>query len=385
MKLKNMSRNKESLPINFCETDNFLNLSKIKKFIPMKNSLNVKKQKKIYNKFSILNLSENQNIQKEEMVKKDELIQKLKEKIILLENKIKYLEKEITIRRSRNDSFNNTLILKQEKSYQINNNKNKTNIPLDRYLFKGKIIKNKKNLFGSLKINKPVKSNKCNSFHRTENDKSKKSYKTRNLKILNNTNSINHSLTNYNTRNNSISGSPLISKKKAIKLNSINSYKSFIYYLSSKNSASKIKKNYSIEQMKKNVKINTKKNINKKIKDIPKKGRINQNISPLLMLSSTNYSNNISNLFKEETINSKKNNSINKNDKSNYNNISFNDIKYKLENIKNRTKNLLGIYSKLNINKTNNNNENSIKNKEKTKYANYSHFIKICKLEKVKK
>ena len=61
------------------------------------------------------------------------------------------------------------------------------------------------------------------------------------------------------------------------------------------------------------------------------------------MLSSTNYtnySNNVSNSFKEET-------NVNTNTNNNgMTNISFSDIQNKLENIKNRTKNLFKFGSK---------------------------------------
>ena len=104
------------------------------------------------------------------------------------------------------------------------------------------------------------------------------------------------------------------------------------------------------------------------------------------MMSSTNYSNNISNSFKEE-INVKKdspkkaNNIYNNSSISNKN--SFNDIKNKLENIQLRAKNLLGFYSSINFIK-NDLYKNNI-NKEKVKCGNYSHYIKISKVEKLKK
>ena len=99
------------------------------------------------------------------------------------------------------------------------------------------------------------------------------------------------------------------------------------------------------------------------------------------MMSSTNYSNNISNSFKED-IKLKKTIS-----KKNINNSSFFDIKYKLDNIQIRTKHLLEFYSMINCDKNGLNNKlgnNSI-NKEKIKCGNYSHYIKISKIEKLKK
>ncbi len=49
MKLKTMTRNRDNLPINFCTTANFLNLSKVK-FIPFENSLKIKNPKKFEKK-----------------------------------------------------------------------------------------------------------------------------------------------------------------------------------------------------------------------------------------------------------------------------------------------------------------------------------------------
>ena len=86
-----MILDKNTFPINFCTTSNFLNNKKIK-FIPIENSLQIKKPKKLEIKNSSSNLSEYQTITKEEITKKDKLINKLKEKIVFLENKIKYLE-----------------------------------------------------------------------------------------------------------------------------------------------------------------------------------------------------------------------------------------------------------------------------------------------------
>ena len=61
-------------------------------------------------------------------------------------------------------------------------------------------------------------------------------------------------------------------------------------------------------------------------------------------------------------------------------NISFSDIQNKLENIKNRTKNLFEVFSKMNTNLAQNQNlNNEIKRKK------FPFNIKISKLEKVKK
>ena len=376
MKIKTMTRNRDNLPINFCTTANFLNLSKVK-FIPFENSLKIKNPKKFEKKNSKSNLSEYQTVAKEEITKKDELIKKLKEKIIFLENKIKFLEKgkTKTKSRSRNDSLNNTLILKTEKSYsykkfnQTNNNSNKSTIPVDKNLLKEKLNKRKKNLFEIMKIHKLFKNCKNSSFHEYDFNKTKNNYSK---------NNFNYSLSNNITGNNSVSNSELKHKKKTIRIKNINSFHKSLYCISSKNS--KNKNSYYIEQKNKNIKIGDKKSLNRKIKAIPKIERINQNISSKIMMSSTNYSNNVSNSFKEENT-SKKNNIILNNEimtNINNNNNSFNDIKIKLEKIKNRTKNLLELYSCVNI--------KNIKDKnEESKDKNDSKFLKLYKLEKFKK
>ena len=376
MKIKTMTRNRDNLPINFCTTANFLNLSKVK-FIPFENSLKIKNPKKFEKKNSKSNLSEYQTVAKEEITKKDELIKKLKEKIIFLENKIKFLEKgkTKTKSRSRNDSLNNTLILKTEKSYsykkfnQTNNNSNKSTIPVDKNLLKEKLNKRKKNLFGIMKIHKLFKNCKNSSFHEYDFNKTKNNYSK---------NNFNYSLSNNITGNNSVSNSELKHKKKTIRIKNINSFHKSLYCISSKNS--KNKNSYYIEQKNKNIKIGDKKSLNRKIKAIPKIERINQNISSKIMMSSTNYSNNVSNSFKEENT-SKKINIISNNENGINiinNNNSFNDIKIKLEKIKNRTKNLLELYSFVNLKNVNDKNE-------ETKDKNDSKFSKLYKLEKFKK
>ena len=376
MKIKTMTRNRDNLPINFCTTANFLNLSKVK-FIPFENSLKIKNQKKFEKKNSKSNLSEYQTVAKEEITKKDELIKKLKEKIIFLENKIKFLEKgkTKTKSRSRNDSLNNTLILKTEKSYsykkfnQTNNNSNKSTIPVDKNLLKEKLNKRKKNLFEIMKIHKLFKNCKNSSFHEYDFNKTKNNYSK---------NNFNYSLSNNITGNNSVSNSELKHKKKTIRIKNINSFHKSLYCISSKNS--KNKNSYYIEQKNKNIKIGDKKSLNRKIKAIPKIERINQNISSKIMMSSTNYSNNVSNSFKEENTSKKINIISNNENVTNIinNNNSFNDIKIKLEKIKNRTKNLLELYSCVNLKNVND-------KKEESKDKNDSKFSKLYKLEKIKK
>ena len=375
------TRNKVNLPISFSTTGNFLNLKKIN-FIPMDNPPRIKNSKhqliNLQNKNSKLNLSEyHHNLKKNDISKKDELIQKLQEKIKFLETKIKILEnsKSKSKNRSRNISISNIPILKTEKNstnkYNNTNSNsriNKTIIPLDKQLIKTKLIKKKKNIFELIDINR-VKSikrikNRNNSFN------------------INNANtSHNNSLSNYNSnhtantykKNNSCSGSAFKSRKKTIKLNiqsgKINSLHNLLNCINSNKNS-------------KNIIIKDKKYINKKINlvnNIPKKGRINQNISnPKIMMSSTNYtnhSNNASNSFKDEINNINTNNNI-------INNSSFNEMQMKLENIKNRTKNLFEFFYSIN-NPDKNNKKNIDINKDKNKKSNFPFNIKISKFEKV--
>ena len=375
------TRNKVNLPISFSTTGNFLNLKKIN-FIPMDNPPRIKNSKhqliNLQNKNSKLNLSEyHHNLKKNEITKKDELIQKLQEKIKFLETKIKILEnsKSKSKNRSRNISISNIPILKTEKNstnkYNNTNSNsriNKTIIPLDKQLIKTKLIKKKKNIFELIDINR-VKSikrikNRNNSFN------------------INNANtSHNNSFSNYNSnytantnkKNNSCSGSAFKSRKKTIKLNiqngKINSLHNLLNCINSNKNS-------------KNIIIKDKKYINKKINlinNIPKKGRINQNISnPKIMMSSTNYtnhSNNASNSFKDEINNINTNNNI-------INNSSFNEMQMKLENIKNRTKNLFEFFYSIN-NPDKNNKKNIDINKDKNKKSCFPFNIKISKFEKV--
>ena len=377
---KIMTRNKNTVGVNFCTTGNFLNLKKIK-FIPIDKSLKIN-TKKLSKKNSSSNIS--QTFSKKE-TSKDEIIKQLKQKIIFLENKIKLLEKEIN-KNSRKNSLSKTLILRVNNSNKSLHDKNKVGIiPLDKNLIKSKLMKKKKNIFELLDVNKIIKKNRTNSFNNTELNS------TKHNKYNNNT--INNSLSNYYTGNNSGSGSALKPKKKSINLvnktNTINFIHNLLYCINSK--ASKSKKNTSIDH-KKNRSFGgicgggIGNEPNKKINAIPKKAvRKNFNASPKMMMSSTNYSNNISNSFKED-INLKKCNSKKYINNSLYDKNSFFDIKNKLDNIQIRTKHLLEFYSMINSDKNGLNKvgNNSI-NKEKIKCANYSHYIKISKIEKLKK
>ena len=388
MNHKIITRNKNTLPVIFCTTGNFLNLKKMK-FIPNNKALK-SNTNQLTKKNSLSNLS--QTFSNEEK-SKDEIIKQLKERIKFLENKIKILERENELNKTkRKNSLSKTLILRLNKSNKIlQHDKNKVTIPLDKNLLKTKLNKRKKNIFEILDINL-IKNNKTNSsLNNTESNLSKnKNHKT-NSNML-----INHSISNYFTYHNSCTGSALKPKKKSINLKAkrnttINYINNLLYCINSKTSKSKgkdinHKKNRSYGEGEKKTENGPS---GRKINAIPKKGgRKNCNASPKMMMSSTNYSNNISNSFKDEgnirKCSPKKfsiSNSIS--DK----NINFNDIKSKLENIQIRTKNLLGLFSSLNFTKNEISNKfNNINlNNEKIKCVNYNHYIKIKNIEKFKK
>ena len=369
---KIITRNKNSLPINFCTTGNFLNINKIK-FIPIDKSLKVNNSKKANKKNSSSNISETILKQEENT---DELIKKLKERIIFLENKIKILESEKEINnKSRKNSHSKTFILKMNnlnKSFHKSNRKIAT-IPLDKNLLKTKLNKKKKNLFEIFDMNKKsiVKKNRSNSFYMSELNMSK-----------HNNNTINNSISNCYSNNNSCTGSSYKSKKKSINLinksNTIYSLNNLLYFISSKTTKSKASS--SIDHKRKKSSLGMGGGGSRKVNAIPKKGRKNFNASPKMMMSSTNYSNNISNSFKDD-INVKK-----FSPKKVFENGSFrekktfDEIKNKLENIQKRTKNLLGFYSSFSIdkNRINQINYNANINKENF-FTNYSHYIKINK------
>ena len=380
---KIITRNKNSLPINFCTTGNFLNINKIK-FIPIDKAIKGNNPKKVNKKNSLSNKTETILRQEEN---KDELIKKLKERIIFLENKIKILESEKEINnKSRKNSHNKTFILKMNslnKSSHKNNSKVST-IPIDKNLLKIKLSKRKKNLFEIFDMNKKsiYKKNRSNSFNMSELCISKHNNNKNNCNST-----ISNSLSNCLANNISCSGSGHKSKKKSINLinksNSLSSLNNLLFFISAKTAKSKASSSID-HKKKKSIYLDKRSSLGinggKKISAIPKKGRKNYNVSPKMMMSSTNYSNNISNSFKDD-INMKK-----FSPKKVFDNSSFCEknsltlIKSKLENIKQRTKTLLGFYSSISIdnNGINQINNNSNVNNESS-FSNCSHYTKINK------
>lgn len=378
MNSKSITRNKKTLPINFCTTGNFINLNKIK-FIPIYNSLKTHKISKGPKKNSFSNLSETiSNIDKS----KDELIQKLKDRISFLEKKIKILEEEMN-KVSKKNTLSKTLTSKNNSSQKKLFQRKITRIPLDKNLLKSKLSKNKKKFFELIEVNKLLKKNRSKSFHNKNKNNLLKCNRNKFHFTSNTSNS------NWNTTNNSCSNSGYKTKKKTVKLiNKTNSIK-FLHNLLSNLSKSENGNNSlsNIQKKKRNFCGLENKNmciIERKINAIPKKARKNFNLSPKMMMSSTNYSNNISSSFKDDG-NLKKNSPSKKltHNNSFFEKHSFHEVKMKLDNIQKRTKNLLEFYSTISLDKKditqlkNNINDDKI-------FANYYHYIKISKCEKCK-
>ena len=235
-----------------------------------------------------------------------------------------------------------------------------------------------------------MKNNKTNnSLNITESNLSK------NKKHKNSSNMIiNKSISNYFTYHNSCTGSALKPKKKSINLKAkrnmtINYINNLLYCINSKTSKSKgepikHKKNRSYAEIEKKGENGP---TGRKINAIPKKGRKNFNASPKMMMSSTNYSNNISNSFKDEgNMRKSSPKKFNISNSISDKNMNFNDMKNKLESIQIRTKNLLRLFSSLNFVKNESNKFNNINlNNEKIKSINFNHYIKIKNIEKFKK
>ena len=350
-------KNKNQL-INFCSTGNFLNLSKIK-YIPIDKSVKLNKIK-ISKKDSQANNSESNNIEKS----KDEIIKELKERIIILENKLKLLEKEKKSNKISKIYNSHTHSMK------------KTPIPMDLTLLKTKISnKKKKNLSELFDLNKIMRRKRSYSYFKPHKDQNSNNSR----EIQNKTNNINTiSVKNINNKHCNRSASKnktnkiILMIKNNTLLNTINNNLNK-QFSSSKASASfdqRKKKYFNYE-----LKINNNNN-HRKINEIPKNWRkyTHINNSPgVQMMSSTNYTNNTTNSFKED-IKPKK--LINISCTICEKNTSFNEIKQKFGQIFTRTEKLLKLYSELN---------NVKKSKSRRKNKQINNFFKIIDVEKQKK
>jgi len=353
-------KRKSKIDINFYSTGTFLNLNKPKlllidksekfniKNIKMKN-INHNISEDISNLETITKLTENSS--------KDEIIKALKERLTILENKVKILEKEnidnIKKINSLNLSHGN---IDEKKRIEFFQKRHKFNLKLSKNKSQKKIL-NFLNLSRNInKNNYKTLYNKNSGFKSFEslnnnnknnlNDKQKNKINFMNIFNVSNNNDlgkkINNSSYKYKAKN-----CIMIPKKKLL---FDNGFKKTL------NKASSIDNDYFINNRLKN-------DFNKNIPKIPRKRKqIGSEINnKSIYKHNTKIKNNLDeyNNFKLKRSNSETKkeflfiNTNHINEKFNINDYNldinnhykFNLIKNKLENIKNRAKNLLDYYS----------------------------------------
>ena len=357
---------KNKISINLKSSGAFLNLTKPKLLSidkSQKNNIKIIKSKNFNHNISndispfetITRFTENNS--------KDEIIKVLKERLTILEKKVKILEKE----NNENISKINRLNLSHDSSKKENslNSDLKLNLKLVKK-------KNTSNILKILNISKNL--NKENSIIKKNNN----SFMNLNKNINNiNNNHKNHFLNIFNINNS------IISNKKNIS-NSEYKYKTKQYIIIPRK---KLFDNVLKESLIKYCSIDNdklkynkiKKNFNKNIPKIPRQKKQHKSIIinnimnnyKLRELTSSPENNKISNSEKKydfSKINNsddiKENNNVNEYQNANSNESKFNSIKNRLEIIKIRTKNLLEYYSS--------NNYNTINIESNTGYNKYS-------------
>ena len=339
---KNKNNKNNKININFYSTGKFLNLNK-PKFL----SLNNQSDKSIKNKvFNTNNHNISQDISPFETItkitennSKDEIIKALKDRITILENKVKLLEKE-----------NNEKMDVQ--------NKKKLNLKLFKKDKKIKVVKFINISKSSQKENnKLIINNSFNNFNNINKNLNKKNNFLNIFNINNNLNNYNNlSINNYktisNSENKNTSKKIIIIQKKKLFQDFFN--KSLIKFSSIDINNNKIKGDKLKNEFDKNIpKIPIRKKYSHK--SIIIKNKIDNykytesTNSPEIKMSYSEKKNelkfNISNGNKKSSNIKEFNFECNNN-----NNNKFDNIKNKLESIKFRTKNLLEYYSSNNIN-----------------------------------
>jgi len=299
--------NKNKLYINFRSSNEIFNMNK-PKLLSIGKSYNIKNLKLNNSNHNISQetyVEENKTRQTESS-RKDEIIRVLKERLTVLEKKVKILEKENT--------ENNNI------SFSKKNKKNNFNTP--KLNMKIKLFKNKSNF---LELSKKFLTKK-NNFSITNlnktNEEKKNNSRNRNINFLNTINNTDYSIT-------SLSHYKVNNSASKLKLKNNNSM------LSYHNSKRKIYLNVLKKKIKNNISIESGKTIPKipNIKKHKKKSYGNN-----LEKSEYDCKNDFSKINSSK-INYNNNFIILRNDNS------LGDIKSKLENIKIRTKNLLEFYS----------------------------------------
>ena len=349
------SLQKKKLNINFQSSGAFLSLNK-PKLLSIGKSYDIKniKIKKPNHNISQEKVPIENNTQQTDSSSKDEIIRVLKERLTVLENKVKVLEKE---------NINNTTKINTLNLSQAQAKKKITLLPQGLKL-NMKLVKNKKNFLNIMNISKSYPKKLKNNNN--------------NVNSLNNSNYKScNSCNNFNNNNNTIEEKKNNNNNNRKFLETINSSGFKIVNKGNENmtrnynSASKNKNNKkffidvlrrtmanNFERFKKinDIKIES----NKSIPKIPIKGRRHKSeiINIKLINNLSKYNNEKRLKYKKELM--LINNTNYKDDKSNLNtkvnkSLSFKNIKDKLEDIKSRTKNLLEFYS---ASKNDNNNNN---------------------------
>ena len=354
--MSKLQKKNKQLNINFHSSGKFLSLNK-PKLLKIGKSYDIKniKIKKANHNISQDTFPMENVTRQTESSSKDEIIKALKERLTILEKKVKILEKE------NNDNTTKINTLNISHGHQ----KKMSLLPTGPGLkLNMKLVKNKKGFLNFLDMSKTYmrKSNySTNSFISLNNsnynnniEEKKNNNKTRNF-----FNSINTSEYNYSSIGIRVNNSATKYKNKHCTIIPRNNSKQKLFMDILKRTMTKC----STLEYNKFKSIN---DINKNIPKIPRKRK--QSKSEVLNIGinkSINHSNNsIKNLNlenKNEDLIINNNYRSESSDLNNFNNLfnsktSFNNIKNKLENIKTRTKNLLEFYS---LNKSNNSSNNS--------------------------
>ena len=343
------SLQKKKLNINFQSSGAFLSLNK-PKLLSIGKSYDIKniKIKKPNHNISQETFPLETITRQTDSSSKDEIIRALKERLTVLESKVKVLEKENINKTTKI----NTLNLSRGQS------KKKINLLPPGLKLNMKLVKNKKNIFNIMNISKNYAKklnnntnvnslnnsncNRCNSC----NNNTIEEKKDNNNRSRNYLETINSSV--FNTDNNGNSNKTKINNTASKYKNN----KKFFIDVLRRTMTNDFEKFKKINE----VKIES----NKSIPKIPIKGRKHKSeiINIKLINKLSQYNNDKKLKYKKDFMII--NNTNYKDDKSNLNvktnkSLSFKNIKEKLEDIKSRTKNLLEFYSST----KNDNNDNN--------------------------
>ena len=355
--MSKLQKKNKQLNINFHSSGKFLSLNK-PKLLKIGKSYDIKniKIKKTNHNISQDTFPMENITRQTESSSKDEIIKALKERLTILEKKVKILEKE------NNDNTTKINTLNISHGHQ----KKMSLLPTGPGLkLNMKLVKNKKSFMNFLDMSR--------TYMRKSN------YSTNSIISLNNSNynsNIEEKKNNNKSRNffNSINTSDYNFNSIGIRVNnSANKYKNKYCTIIPRNNS---KQKFFMDILKRSMtkcstleynKFKNINDINKNIPKIPRKRKqfksevLNIGINKLINNSNNSINKNLNLENKNEDLIINNNYRKESSDLNNFNNLfnsktSFNNIKNKLENIKTRTKNLLEFYS---LNKSNNSINNS--------------------------